>query len=30
MPKSKTMNGVARGIVRDIDAPRVRVLVELP
>lgn len=30
MPKSKTMNGVARGIVRDVDAARARVLVELP
>jgi hypothetical protein len=30
MPKSKTMNGVARGIVRDVDAARARVLVEFP
>ena len=30
MPKSKTMNAVARGIVGDVDAARARVLVEFP
>ena len=30
MPKSKTMNAVARSIVGEVDAARARVLVELP
>ena len=30
MPKSKTMNAVARGIVGEVDAARARVLVEFP
>ena len=30
LPEAKTMRGVARGIIRDVDAARARLLVEFP